>query len=153
MIVAENEAPRRCRGGVEKKVINVSGNAIVTSSSDSVKIAVWAPSGKRASPYTIEGGVLIKRVAERHIFRARQAVGVDESVWKAHRDRVDIVRFDFPDGSVREIEAEEFERKSFLHGDGITFAVTRFVPISALTVVQERPPARGQLPLFSGVGV
>jgi hypothetical protein len=153
MIVAENEAPRRCRGGVEKKVINVSGNAIVTSSSDSVKLVVWAPTGKRAAPYSLDGRVLIKRVAERHIFRAKQAVGVDESVWKAHRDRVDIVRFDFPDGSVREIEAEEFERKSFLHGDGITFAVTRFVPISALTVVQERPPARGQLPLFAGVGV
>jgi hypothetical protein len=86
MIVAENEAPRRCRGGVEKKVINVSGNAIVTSSSDSVKIAVWAPSGKRASPYSIEGRVLIKRVAERHIFRARQAVGIDESVWKSAQE-------------------------------------------------------------------
>jgi hypothetical protein len=131
----------------------VSSNFIVSKRGDSVKIAVWAPSGKRASPYSIEGGVLIKRVAERHIFRAKQAVGVDEAVWKAHKDRVDIVRFEFPDGSVREIEAEEFERKSFLHGDDITFARTRFVPISALTVVQERPPARGQLPLFAGVGV
>jgi hypothetical protein len=152
MIVAENEAPRRCRGGVEKKVINVSGNAIVTSSSDSVKIAVWAPSGKRASPYSIEGGVLIKRVAERHIFRAKQAVGVDESVWQECRERVQVVRFLWPDGRIFEIPAEEFERKSFLHGDDISFARTRFVPISALTVVRERPPARGQLSLFAGVG-
>jgi hypothetical protein len=128
-------------------------SVIVSKKSSGNKLKVLAPSGKWASPYRVEGRALVKRVSERHIFKARQAVGVDESVWKAHRDRVDIVRFDFPDGSVREIEAEEFERKSFLHGDGITFAVTRFVPISALTVVQERPPARGQLPLFAGVGV
>jgi hypothetical protein len=130
----------------------VNGEAIVTTSRDSVKLVVWAPSGKRASPYRVEGRALVKRVTERHIYRLRQAVGIDEAVWQAHRDRVDIVRFEFPDGSVREIEAEEFERSSFLHGDGITFARTRFVPISALKIVQERPPARGQLPLFSGVG-
>jgi hypothetical protein len=126
---------------------------MVTSSSDSVKIAVLAPTGKWASPYRVERRALVKRLSERHIFKARQAVGIDEAVWQAHRERVDIVRFEFPDGSLREIEAEEFERKSFLHGDDITFARTRFVPISALTVVQERPPARGQLPLFAGVGV
>jgi hypothetical protein len=153
MIVAENEAPRRCRGGVEKKVINVNGNAIVTNPRDSVKIAVWAPSGKRASPYSIADRVLIKRVAETHVFRAKQAVGIDESVWQSHRDRVDIVRFLWPDGRIFEIPAEEFEHKSFLHGDDITFARTRFVRISALKLVQERPPAKGQLPLFAGVGV
>jgi hypothetical protein len=152
MIVAENEAPRRCRGGVEKKVINVNGNAIVTNPRDSVKIAVWAPSGKRASPYSIEGRVLIKRVAERHVFRARQAVGVDEAIWQEHKDRVDIVKFIWWDGRVFEMPAKEFESKSFLHGDGARFAVTRFVPISALKLVRERPPARGQLSLFAGVG-
>jgi hypothetical protein len=113
---------------------------------------VFAPNGKWASPYRVERRALVKRVTERHIYRLRQAVGIDEAVWQAHRERVDIVRFEFPDGSLREIEAEEFERKSFLHGDDITFARTRFVPISALTVVQERPPVRGQLPLFAGVG-
>jgi hypothetical protein len=69
-------------------------------------------------------------VAERHIFRAKQAVGVDEAVWQAHREHVQVVRFLWPDGRIFEIPAEEFECKSFLHGDGITFAKTRFVPIS-----------------------
>jgi hypothetical protein len=130
----------------------VSSNAIVTTSRDSVKLAVWAPSGKRASPYSIEGRVLIKRVAERHIFRAKQAIGVDEAVWKAHRERVQVVRFLWPDGRIFEIPAEEFECKSFLHGDGITFAKTRFVSLKELRLVSERPPAQGQLSLFSGVG-
>jgi hypothetical protein len=149
MIVAENEAPRRGNGGVEKKVINVNGNAIVTNPRDSVKIAVWAPSGKRASPYSIEGRVLIKRVAERHVFRARQAVGVDEAIWQEHKDRVDLVKFIWWDGRVFEMPAGEFECKSFLHGDGITFAKTRFVSLKELRLVSERPPARGQLALFA----
>jgi hypothetical protein len=96
---------------------------------------------------------LIKRVAETHVFRARQAVGVDEAIWQEHKGRIDIVKFIWWDGRIFEIPAEEFEHKSFLHGDDITFARTRFVRISALKLVQERPPAKGQLPLFAGVGV
>jgi hypothetical protein len=49
--------------------------------------------------------------------------------------------------------AKEFESKSFLHGDGVAFALTRFVPLKELKLVRERPPAKGQLPLFAGVGV
>jgi hypothetical protein len=130
----------------------MSGHAIVTSSSDSVKLAVLAPTGKRAAPYRVEGRALVKHVTERHIYRLRQAVGIDEAVWQAQKDRVDIVRFEFPDGSVREMSAEEFESSSFVHGDGITFARTRFVPIKELKLVRERPPVRGQLSLFAGVG-
>jgi hypothetical protein len=130
----------------------VSSNFIVSKRGDSVKIAVWAPSGKRASPYRVEGRALVKRVSESHIFRAKQAVGVDDSVWKQCREHIDTVRFIWWDGRIFEIPAEEFEHKSFLHGDDITFARTRFVRISALKIVQERPPVRGQLPLFSGVG-
>jgi hypothetical protein len=107
-------------------------------------ITVLAPNGNRAAPYRVEGRALVKRVTERHIYRLRQAVGIDEAVWQAHKDHVDIVRFEFPDGSVREIEAEEFEHKSFLHGDGARFAVTRFVLLADLTLVKD-----GMRPLFA----
>ncbi len=130
----------------------MSGDFIVAERGDSVKIAVLAPTGKWASPYSIEGRVLIKRVAERHIFRARQAVGVDEAIWQEHKDRVDLVKFIWWDGRVFEMPAKEFESKSFLHGDGVAFALTRFVSLKALKLVRERPPARGQLSLFAGVG-
>lgn len=108
------------------------------------KIGVVAPNGNRASPYRVEGNVLIKRVTERHIYRLRQAIGIDEAVWREHRDRVDVVRFEFPDGSVREIAADDFERKSFLHGDGARFAVTRFIVLADLTLVKD-----GMRPLFA----
>jgi hypothetical protein len=130
----------------------MKGYSIVTKHSNCVKIAVWAPNGKRAAPCRIEGRALVKRVSERHIFRARQAVGIDEVIWQEHKDRVDIVKFIWWDGRIFEMSAEEFEHKSFVHGDGITFAVTRFVPISALRLVREPQPMRGQLPLFAGVG-
>jgi hypothetical protein len=131
----------------------MNGNVIISKKASGSKLAVLAPNGRWASPYRVEGRALIKRVTERHIFRAKQAIGIDEAVWQSHRDRVDIVRFLWPDGRIFEIPAEEFEHKSFLHGDGLSFAVTRFVPISALKLVQERPPAKGQLSLFAGVGV
>ena len=106
-------------------------------------ITVLSPNGNRASPYRVVGKTLVKRVIEKHIWRLRQAVGIDESVWQKHRDRVAVVRFEFPDGSVREIDAEEFERKSFLHGDGVQFAVTRFVLLADLALVKG-----GMRPLF-----
>jgi hypothetical protein len=130
----------------------VSSSAIVTTSRDSVKIAVWAPSGKRASPYRVEGRALVKRVSEPHIFKAKQAVGIDEAVWQRCREHIDIVRFVWWDGRVFEMPAKEFESKTFLHGDGVAFALTRFVPIKELRLVRERPPVRGQLALFAGVG-
>jgi len=99
-------------------------------------ITVLAPNGNRAAPYRVEGRALVKRVTERHIYRLRQAVGIDEAVWQAHKDHVDIVRFEFPDGSVREIEAEEFERWSFLHGGNGLFALTRFIPLARLSMVK-----------------
>ncbi len=108
------------------------------------KIAVLAPNGNRASPYRVEGNALVKRVQERHIYRLRQAVGIDEAVWQEHKDEVDVVRFEFPDGSIREIEADEFARKSFLHGDGARFAVTRFIVLADLTLVKD-----GMRPLFA----
>lgn len=101
------------------------------------KIEVLSPTGGRASPYRIEGRALVKRVHERHIYRLRQAVGVDESVWLDHRDRVNLIRFEFPDGSVREVSANDFERKSFLHGDGARFAVTRFIALADLVLVKD----------------
>jgi hypothetical protein len=143
--------PRR-RGNGGREMITLRSNNIVTECSSGVKIAVLAPTGKWASPYSIEGRVLIKRVAERHIFRARQAVGIDEAIWQEHKDRVDIVKFIWWDGRIFEIPAGEFECKSFLHGDGITFAKTRFVSLKELRLVRERPPMRGQLTLFAGVG-
>ncbi|MCL6642947.1 MAG: hypothetical protein K6T71_06475 [Candidatus Bipolaricaulota bacterium] len=107
-------------------------------------ISVFAPNGNRTAPYRVEGRALIKRVTERHIYRLRQAVGIDEDVWQVHRDHVDVVRFEFPDGSVREIKAKGFERKSFLHGDGVRFAMTRFVLLADLTLVKN-----GMRPLFA----
>jgi hypothetical protein len=101
------------------------------------KVEVFSPNGGRASPYRVEGCVLVKKVSERHIYRLRQAVGIDESVWQEHKDHIDLVRFEFPDGSVREIEAHEFERRSFLHGDGARFAVTRFIVLADLTLAKD----------------
>jgi hypothetical protein len=114
-------------------------------------IAVSSPKGKCASPYRLQGDVLIKNVHEKHIFRARWAVGIDEAVWEKHKKSVRVVRFEFPDGSVRQIPTDEFDKKSFLHGDGITFAKTRFVRIGDLELVREAPPSRGQLALALGV--
>jgi hypothetical protein len=131
----------------------MNDNIIISKKASGGKIAVLAPTGKWASPYRVEGRALVKRVTEQHIFRAKQAIGIDESVWQSHREHVDVVRFLWWDGRIFEILAEEFEQKSFVHGDGLSFAVTRFVPISALKIVQERPPVRGQLALFAGVGV
>jgi hypothetical protein len=125
---------------------------IVSKKASCSKLAVLAPNGRWASPYRVEGRALVKRVSESHIFKAKQAVGIDESVWKQCREHIDTVRFIWWDGRIFEMPAEEFERKSFLHGDDISFAVTRFVPISALKLVREGPPARGQLPLFAEVG-
>lgn len=113
------------------------------------RVKVLSPNGRVASPYRVEGNVLIKRVQAQHIYRLRQAIGVDENIWQEHRDRVDVVRFEFPE-SVREISAEDFERKSFLHGDDITFARTRFVRLADLRLVREAPPARRQLALALG---
>lgn len=107
------------------------------------KIAVLAPSGRRAWPYRLEGRTLIKRVTERHIFRLHDAVGIDESVWQDYRDYVDTVRFEFENGLVKEIEASEFERESFLHGNG-RFALTRFIPLARLRTVRA-----GMVPLFA----
>jgi hypothetical protein len=101
----------------------------------------------------LNGDVLIKRVHEKHIFRARWAVGVDESIWQEYRNQVEVVRFEFEDGSVREIAAREFEKKSFLHGDGISFAKTLFVRISDLELVREAPPHPRQLALAFGVRI
>jgi hypothetical protein len=131
----------------------VSSNAIVTTSRDSVKLVVWAPTGKRAAPYRVERRALVKRVSEQHIFKTKQAIGIDESVWQQCKEHIDTVRFVWWDGRVFEMPAKEFESKSFLHGDGVAFALTRFVLLKELKLVQERPPARGQLPLFAGVGV
>ncbi|MBI1741546.1 hypothetical protein HYR54_00580 [Candidatus Acetothermia bacterium] len=99
-------------------------------------LTVMSPMGGRASPYRIEGNALVKRVHERHIFRLRQAIGIDETVWQDHRDRVNLIHFEFPDGSVREVSANDFERKSFLHGDGARFAVTRFIALADLILIQ-----------------
>jgi hypothetical protein len=107
--------------------------------------------GKRASSYSLHGDVLVKNVQEKHIFRARWAVGVDEAVWEKHKNSVRIVRFEFDDGSVRQITADEFDKKSFLHGDGITFAKTRFIGINELQLVREAPPHPRQLALALGV--
>lgn len=100
------------------------------------KIAVTAPNGKRACPYRLEGRVLIKQVEPRHIYRERQAVGIDEDVWGAHWDKVGVVRFEFWDGRVGEIGASEFERFSFLHGGNGQFSLTRFIPLARLTMVK-----------------
>jgi hypothetical protein len=107
------------------------------------KIGVMAPNGRRSWPYRLEGRVLIKRVTERHIFRLYDAVGIDESVWQDYRDCVDRVRFEFESGLVKEIEASEFERESFLHGND-QFALTRFIPLARLKTVRA-----GMLPLFA----
>lgn len=107
------------------------------------KIAVLAPNGRKAWRYRLEGRTLVKRVTERHIWRLHQAVGIDESVWQDWRDYVDTIRFEFDSGLVKEIEASEFERESFLHGNG-QFALTRFIPLARLRVVR-----LGMYPLFA----
>jgi hypothetical protein len=131
----------------------MNDNVIVSKKTSGSKIKVLAPNGRWASPYRVEGRALVKRVSESHIFKAKQAVGIDESVWQQCKEHIDIVRFVWWDGRIFEIPAREFESGSFVHGDGITFAVTRFVPIKELRLVRERPPVRGQLALFAGVGV
>jgi hypothetical protein len=118
-----------------------------------VSITVAGSKGKWASPYSLRGRVLVKNVQEKHIYRAKWAVGIDESIWEKHKKSVRIVRFEFEDGSVREIAADEFDKKSFLHGDGISFAKTRFIRINELQVVREAPPHPRQLALALGVGV
>jgi hypothetical protein len=128
-------------------------SVIVSKKTIGSKIKVLAPNGRWASPYRVEGRALVKRVSESHIFKAKQSVGIDESVWKQCKEHIDTVRFVWWDGRVFEMPAREFESKSFLHGDGVAFALTRFVPLKELKLVQERPPARGQLSLFAGVGV
>jgi len=127
----------------------MNGKVILSKKAGGSKLAVLAPSGRWASPYRVEGRALVKRVSEQHIFKTKQAVGVDESVWRKCKEHIDTVRFVWWDGRIFEIPAREFEGSSFVHGDGITFARTRFVPISALKIVQERPPAKGQLSLFA----
>jgi hypothetical protein len=124
-------------------------SVIVSKKTRGSKIKALAPNGKWVAPYRVEGRALVKRVSEPHIFKAKQAVGIDESVWLQCREHIDTVRFVWWDGRIFEIPAREFEGSSFVHGDGITFARTRFVPISALKIVQERPPAKGQLSLFA----
>ncbi len=101
------------------------------------KIKISSPSGAHTSPYWLKGSALVKQVKERHIYRLRQAVGIDEQVWQDQRSHVSIVRFVFPDGSVREIGVNEFQGKSFLHGDGARFAVTRFVALADLVLVKD----------------
>jgi hypothetical protein len=130
----------------------MNDNVIVSKKTSGSKIKVLAPNGRWASPYRVEGRALVKRVSELHVFKAKQAVGIDESVWRKCREHIDTVRFVWWDGRIFEIPAREFESSSFVHGDGITFAVTRFVPIKELKLVRERPPVRGQLSLFAGVG-
>jgi hypothetical protein len=118
---------------------------------DTTSITVLGVKGKWASPYSLRGDVLVKNVQEKHIFKARWAVGIDEAVWEKHKKSVRVVRFEFPDGSVRQIPTDEFDKKSFLHGDGITFAKTRFVRIGDLELVREAPPHPRQLALALGV--
>jgi hypothetical protein len=124
-------------------------SVIVSKKTIGSKIKVLAPNGRWASPYRVEGRALVKRVSESHIFKAKQSVGIDESVWQQCKEHIDTVRFVWWDGRIFEIPAEEFECKSFLHGDGITFAKTRFVSLKELKLVRERPPTRGQLALFT----
>ena len=111
------------------------------------KFEVFGSHGGKASPYLLHGRTLIKKVQEKHIYRARWAIGVDEPIWKTHRGQIDLVRFQMPDGSVREISAEEFGRRSFLHGGDGRFALTRFVRITDLVIVKEKKPL--EAPLFN----
>lgn len=108
------------------------------------KIAVLGTNGKRASPYKLdpERKMLLKQVSPKHIYRLRQAVGVDQDVWEACKARIRVVRFQFPDDSIREIPKKDFERLSFTVGDGITFIPTLFIPISELREVRS-----GMIPL------
>jgi hypothetical protein len=115
-----------------------------------VSITVAGSKGKWASPYELRGDVLVKNVQEKHIFKARWAIGVDESIWEKYKNKIRVVKFEFPDGSVREIRTDDFERKSFLHGDGISFARTRFIGINELQVVREAPPHPEQMALALG---
>jgi hypothetical protein len=105
-------------------------SVIVSKKSSGNKLKVLAPNGKMGvaipSRRTRSGQAGVRA----HIFKAKQAVGIDESVWQQCKEHIDTVRFVWWDGRVFEMPAKEFERKSFLHGDDITFARTRFVPIS-----------------------
>ena len=121
--------------------------AILSQRHANVKaLGVFGTHGKRAAPYRLESGVLVKKCSAKHVFKARSSIGIDEVIWQTYKTHVQAIRFELPDGSVREIGADEFERCSFLHGDGILFAKTRFVRIADLRVVQTAPPS-GQLQL------
>jgi hypothetical protein len=133
----------------------MNDNVIVSKKTSGSKLQVLAPNGRWASPYRVEGRALVKRVSESHIFKAKQAVGIDEAVWQSMQEST-LISFALSGGTgaSSRYQLKEFESKSsFVHGDGLSFAVTRFVPISALKLVRERPPVRGQLSLFAGVGV
>lgn len=109
------------------------------------KFEVFGSHGGKASPYFLHGRTLIKKVQEKHIYRARWAIGVDEPIWKEYRSQINVIRFVFPDGSVREIDAGEFERRSFKHEIPGVFCLTRFVPIVALKVVREKAQLEASL--------
>lgn len=111
-------------------------------------IPTYSPAGKKAAPYQLHDDVLIKRVRPDHIWRARQAVGVDEDVYQRYGRRVQIIRFEFWDKRVYEITREEFEKRSLLYGDNIVFSRTRFIRLSDLRLVKERSQGN-QLALFA----
>lgn len=113
------------------------------------RVKVLSPNGRVASPYRIESGVLVKQCNEKHVFRAKQSIGIDESVWQRYRNTVQIVQFRL-NGAIYEISSEDFARKSFVHGDGFALMPTRFVRLADLRLVREAPPHPHQLSLFEG---
>jgi len=108
------------------------------------RITVIGANGKRASPYSLDPvrKILLKRVSPKHIYRIKQAVGVDLEVWNACKDGIRLIRFRFPDNSIREIPKADFEARSFTTGDGILFIPQLFIRISELREVKS-----GMIPL------
>jgi hypothetical protein len=129
-------------------------SVIVSKKTIGSKIKVLAPNGRWASPYRVEGRALVKRVSESAYLQG-QAVCRHRRVSLEAHAKSTLIPFALSGGTgaYSRCQPGSLRAKASLHGDGVAFALTRFVPLKELKLVQERPPARGQLSLFAGVGV
>jgi len=108
------------------------------------KLEVRGAKAGRATPYYLtSNGVLVKACQPKHLYRRRQALGIDEDLYREYRERIRVIRFILWDGSLLEIDRERFEQESFLIGDSLAFMPAYFIEIEKLKRVNG-----GMKPLF-----
>jgi len=75
------------------------------------KLEVRGAKAGRAMPYRLnDNGILVKECKPKHLYRNRQALGVDEDLYREYRERIRVIRFILWDGSVLEIGKDRFEQ-------------------------------------------